>query len=145
MKSICLTVLFFVFSALKGQTILSQEKFEGNIDGKIRVTLYLKIEETGCPSIIAHGIYKYAHQKNSSWILLNTTFSEKDQNYTFVENENTGIMLLYKSDDSLRGLWISPDGKKQLKVELKKVPATKAETEFLENALEQANYEAHDC
>ena len=39
-------------------------------------------------------------------------FSEKAQQYTFVEHYNTGLMLLKRNSDQLQGLWISPDGKK---------------------------------
>ena len=142
-----ITALFLLFSSffINAQQIIAQEKYVGTIDGKINISFYLKIEETGCPSIIASGIYKYTDNKDGNWILLDTNFSEKAQQYTFVEHYNTGIMLLKRNPDNLQGLWISPDGKKQLKVYLKKIKLTKAEIEKMEDELEKANYNANDC
>lgn len=145
MKIITTLLLLFSSLAINAQQILKQEKYTGTIDGKINISFYLKIEETGCPSIIASGIYKYTDNKTTNWILLDTTFSEKAQQYTFVEHYNTGIMLLKRNLETLQGLWISPDGKKQLKVNLKKIKQSKAEIEKMEDELEKANYSANDC
>ncbi|OCK50166.1 hypothetical protein BA768_05940 [Chryseobacterium sp. CBo1] len=141
------TTLFMLFLSLSinAQQIIAQEKYLGTIDGKINISFYLKIEETGCPKIVASGVYKYTDNKAGNWILLDTTFSEKAQQYTFVEHYNTGIMLLKRDNDDLQGLWISPDGKKQLKVSLKKLKPTKAEIDKMEDELEKANYNANDC
>jgi hypothetical protein len=46
---------------------------------------------------------------------------------------------------SFNGLWISPDTKKQLKVELKEVRITKKEIEDYETKMEKVNYENNDC
>ncbi|WP_165850761.1 hypothetical protein [Chryseobacterium sp. 5_R23647] len=54
-------------------------------------------------------------------------------------------MLLKRNSENLQGLWISPDGKKQLKVNLKKIIQSKAEIEKMEEELEKANYSANDC
>lgn len=142
-----ITTIFLLLISFfsNAQQIISQEKYVGTIDGKINISFYLKIEETGCPSIIAFGIYKYTDNKSVNWILLDTTFSEKAQQYTFVEHYNTGIMLLKRNAENLQGLWISPDGKKQLKVNLKKIKQSKAEIEKMEDELEKANYSANDC
>lgn len=144
MKITTIFVLLISFFS-NAQQIISQEKYVGTIDGKINISFYLKIEETGCPSIIASGIYKYTDNKIANWILLDTIFSEKAQQYTFVEHYNTGIMLLKRNSENLQGLWISPDGKKQLKVNLKKIKQSKAEIEKMEDELEKANYSANDC
>lgn len=144
MKIITTIILVFSSLILNAQQILAQEKYVGTIDGKINISFYLKIEETGCPNVIASGIYKYTDNKNGNWILLDTTFSEKAQQYTFVEHYNTGLMLLKRNSDNFQGLWISPDGKKQLKVNLKKIKQTKAEIEKMEDELEKANYNAND-
>lgn len=142
-----ITTIFLLLISFfsNAQQIISQEKYVGTIDGKINISFYLKIEETGCPSIIASGIYKYTDNKSANWILLDTTFSEKAQQYTFVEHYNTGIMLLKRNSENLQGLWISPDGKKQLKVNLKKIIQSKAEIEKMEDELEKAKYSANDC
>ncbi|MGD1318150.1 hypothetical protein [Chryseobacterium sp. 2R14A] len=145
MKIITTLFLLFLSLSINAQQIIAQEKYLGTIDGKINISFYLKIEETGCPKVVASGVYKYTDNKAGNWILLDTTFSEKAQQYTFVEHYNTGIMLLKKDNDSLQGLWISPDGKKQLKVSLKKLKPTKAEIDKMEDELEKANYNANDC
>lgn len=145
MKKISILFLLLLSISVFSQQILAQEKYIGTIDGKINISFYLKIEETGCPNIIASGIYKYTDNKTGNWILLDTTFSEKAQQYTFVEHYNTGIMLLKRNSDNLQGLWISPDGKKQLKVSLKKIKQSKSEIEKMEDELEKANYNANDC
>lgn len=145
MKIITTLFLLFLSVSINAQQIIAQEKYLGTIDGKINISFYLKIEETGCPRVVASGVYKYTDNKAGNWILLDTTFSEKAQQYTFVEHYNTGIMLLKRGNDSLQGLWISPDGKKQLKVSLKKLKPTKAEIDKMEDELEKANYNANDC
>lgn len=145
MKIITTLFLLFLSLSINAQQIIAQEKYLGTIDGKINISFYLKIEETGCPKVVASGVYKYTDNKAGNWILLDTTFSEKAQQYTFVEHYNTGIMLLKRDNDSLQGLWISPDGKKQLKVSLKKLKPTKAEIDKMEDELEKANYNANDC
>lgn len=137
--------MLFLSLSINSQQIIAQEKYLGTIDGKINISFYLKIEETGCPKVVASGVYKYTDNKAGNWILLDTTFSEKAQQYTFVEHYNTGIMLLKRDNDGLQGLWISPDGKKQLKVSLKKLKPTKAEIDKMEDELEKANYNANDC
>ncbi|UHO37397.1 hypothetical protein H5J24_17010 [Chryseobacterium capnotolerans] len=45
----------------------------------------------------------------------------------------------------MNGTWISPDGKKQIPVQLKKVSIGKKDMESYENKMEQLNYENHDC
>lgn len=145
MKIITTLFLLLLSLSINAQQIIAQEKYQGTIDGKISISFYLKIEETGCPKVVASGVYKYTDNKAGNWILLDTTFSEKVQQYTFVEHYNTGIMLLKRDNNSLQGLWISPDGKKQLKVSLKKLKPTKAEIDKMEDELEKANYNANDC
>jgi elongation factor P hydroxylase len=62
-----------------------------------------------------------------------------------VEHFNTGIFILKRENNQLIGLWISPDGKKQLKVELKKVKINPKQIESFENALDNENYQVNDC
>ena len=138
-----LTLVFFSFSF--SQRIISQEFYEGKIDGKNEISLYFKVQENGCPTTEINAIYKYKSNKTGEWILLDVFFNEGENQYTLVEHFNTGILLLKKENGTLKGLWISPEGKKQLKVELKKVKVSKSEIENLENALEKENYEANDC
>ncbi|WCM43250.1 hypothetical protein MG290_06215 [Flavobacterium sp. CBA20B-1] len=145
MKKILLLFGLFVANFSFGQEIISQELYEGTVSNDLKVSFYLKIEEDGCPRTVVSAIYKYQNNKQDNWILLETTFSEQKQQYTFVEHYNTGLMLLKRIDNQLKGIWISPDGKKQLPVHLKKVKTTKTEIEKLEDALEKEHYKAYDC
>lgn len=145
MKKILLLFTFLFVNTTFAQKILSQELYEGTISKDIKVSFYLKMEEDGCPRTVASAIYKYNSNKFDQWILLETTFSEQKQQYTFVEFHNTGLLLLQKEKNQLKGLWISPDGKKQLPVILTKVKATKDQIEKLEDSLEKSHYDAYDC
>ena len=62
-----------------------------------------------------------------------------------VEYRFTGVLILKKEGKNFSGLWVSPDGKRQLKTVFKEVPMTKIEKENYENKMEQLNYENYDC
>jgi hypothetical protein len=62
-----------------------------------------------------------------------------------VEYRFTGVLILNKEGKNFSGLWISPDGKRQLKTVFKEVPMTKIEKENYETKIEQVNYENYDC
>lgn len=145
MKPLITLLILAFFSFSFSQRIISQEFYEGKIDGKNEISLYFKVHENGCPTTEMNAIYKYKSNKTGEWILLDVFFKEGKNQYTLVEHFNTGILILKKENGTLKGLWISPDGKKQLKVELKKVNVSKTGIENLEKALENENYEAHDC
>jgi hypothetical protein len=138
-------VLFLLSTYAYSQKVISQELYEGKIDDKIEISLYLKVAENGCPTIYSEGIYKYKSNKNKEWILFNIAFSESKNQFTMVEHFNTGIFILKRENNQLIGLWISPDGKKQLKVELKKVKINPKQIESFENALDNENYQVNDC
>jgi iron uptake system EfeUOB component EfeO/EfeM len=142
LKLVLLTFLLsnFIFA----QRIISQEQYEGKIENS-EIILYLKIAESGCPNVYAEGIYRYKSNKSKEWILLKIVFSEQKNQFTLVEHSNTGILILKRGNAKFDGIWISPDGKKQIKVELKKVKVTPKQLEQLEKNLEQENYEANDC
>lgn len=145
MKKILPIFVLCMVNASFAQRTVSQELYEGSVSGNLNVSLYLKIEENGCPRTVASAIYKYNAHKENNWILLETTFSEEKQQYTFVEHHNTGILLLSRTRERLTGLWISADGRKQLPVHLTKVKAGPDQMEKLEDALERAQYNAYDC
>ncbi|WP_136667866.1 hypothetical protein [Flavobacterium sp. H122] len=145
MKNLFLLFALCITSLSYAQTIHFQEYYEGTLDNKTKIIFYFKMSEDGCPRTYVDAIYKYATNKNNEWILLNTTFSEEKQQYTLVEHYNTGMFLLKRDKGKLFGLWISPDGKKQLKVDLTKIKVPKTKIESLENQLEKEQYEAHDC
>jgi len=145
MKKILLIFAFLLANVSFAQVLIAQELYEGTISKDIKVSFYLKIEEDGCPRTVVSAIYKYQKNKQDNWILLETTFSEQKQQYTFVEHFNTGLMLLNRNDNQLKGIWISPDGKKQLPVQLTKVKTNKEQIEKLEDTLEKEHYNAYDC
>lgn len=145
MKKILLIFMLCMVKASFAQRIVSQELYKGTISDGLKISFYLKIEEDGCPRTVVSAIYRYDSNKQDNWILLETTFSEQKQQYTFVEHYNTGLLLLNRADNQLKGLWISADGKKQLPVHLKKVKTGKEKIEKLEDTLEKEQYNAYDC
>lgn len=144
-KIIALLCILCTISSIAQDDILSQEYYEGVINDDIEVSMYLKIAEDGCPRVYADAIYSYKNNEENNWILLTSTFSGERKQFTFVEFYNTGILLLTKEGNSLNGLWLSPDGKKQHKVKLTKVKVDNAKIESLEEILEQEHYYAYDC
>lgn len=145
MKKILLIFALGMVNASFAQRIVSQELYEGSISDGLKVSFYLKIEEDGCPRTVVSAIYKYNSNKEENWILLETTFSEEKQQYTFVEHYNTGVLLLNRAHNELKGLWISADGKKQLPVHLTKIKTGQDKIEKLEGTLEKVQYYAYDC
>ncbi|MFJ1261170.1 hypothetical protein ACILDS_00520 [Capnocytophaga canis] len=143
MKKIATIVTFLLSLQGFSQTIISQTYYEGTIGTDLKVGLYLAIKETGCPNTYAQAYYKY--EKSNERILLESFMDHKEERFTFVEFGNTGILLLHRKGETLEGLWIAPDGKKQLQVTLKALPQSQKSYERMEEHLEQLNYEAHDC
>ncbi|CAA9195556.1 hypothetical protein ACHRVW_16460 [Flavobacterium collinsii] len=135
---------FFIFNGSQAQTVKSI-LYKGTIDGKTAVTFYIKAENHPCNANLMYtSMYRY--DKSGNWIQLNTTQNKKNKReFVFVEQGFTGVMILEKDDTTFNGLWISPDAKKQLKTELKKVPMTAKDIEFYEDKMEKVNYENNDC
>ncbi|MFK8269725.1 hypothetical protein [Capnocytophaga stomatis] len=125
------------------QTIISQTYYEGTIGGDLKVGFYLSIKETGCPRTYAEAYYKY--EKSNERILLESFMDFNEERFTFVEFGNTGVLLLHRKGDTLEGLWIAPDGKKQLPVKLKALPQSPKSYERMEDHYERLHYESHDC
>ena len=145
MKLYKIAFLLLITNVTFGQdTIISQELYEGKL-GNSEVTLYLKIAEDGCPRVYAAGIYKYKQNKTDDWLLLDIIFSEAKNQFTMVEHYNTGVLLLTRNEGTLKGIWIAPDGKKQLEVNLSKSKISAQDIEKLEDKLESENYSANDC
>ncbi|WP_255317544.1 hypothetical protein [Capnocytophaga canimorsus] len=140
--------LFFLgmlFFSLQGfsQTIISQTYYEGTIGTDLKVGLYLAIKENECPTTYAQAYYKY--EKSNERILLSAYMDDREERFTFVEFGNTGVLLLHRKGDTLEGLWIAPDGKKQLPVKLKALPQSQKSYERMEEHYERLHYESHDC
>ncbi|WP_392447079.1 hypothetical protein ACF3OB_06120 [Capnocytophaga canis] len=143
MKKIATIVTFLLSLQGFSQTIISQTYYEGTIGTDLKVGLYLAIKETGCPNTYAEAYYKY--EKSNERILLESFMDHKEERFTFVEFGNTGILILHRRSETLEGLWIAPDGKKQLQVKLKALPQSQKSYERMEDHYERLHYESHDC
>lgn len=120
----------------------SSKLFNGTIDNK-QVTLYLKESENECGGFETYmGIYRYG--KSATWIQILPETDGKG-NFTMPEYRFSGVMVLQKTAAGMQGIWISPDGKRQLKVILNIQPLSKQQKELFEDALEKTNYENYDC
>jgi hypothetical protein len=146
MKKALLSILFCLSIIITTNAQASKSNlYKGTIDGKIAVTFFIKTEENPCTADLQYtAMYRY--DKSGSWIQLDITQNTKNENqFALVEHGFTGVMILKKDETNFSGLWISSDGKKQLKVELKEAKMTKKETESYEAKMEKVNYENNDC
>lgn len=145
-------IIFFIaicFSFLNQLSAQSQTSasnlYKGTVDGKTPITVYIKTEENPCTADLMYtSMYRY--NKSNNWIQLNVTQGKKKENeFIMVEQGFSGVLILQKNGNSFTGLWVSPDTKKQLKVELKEAAMTKKESENFEKTMEKVNYENNDC
>jgi hypothetical protein len=142
MRTFFTILLFIIFSTTFGQSS-NAYLYRGKIDGKISVTMYLKSEDNSCNTKLNYqGMYKY--NSVSNWLQLDISQNEKDQ-FILTEYGFTGVLILQKTKDGFNGIWISPDTKKQLKVELKKEVLKEKDKEMYEEKFEKVNYENYDC
>ena len=142
MRTIFTLLLLTFCSQLFGQNSVSY-LYKGKMDGKMPITLYLKSEDNGCTDKLNYqGMYKY--DKVSNWLQLEISQNEKDQ-FICVEFDFTGVLILQKTADGFNGTWISPDTKRQLKVEFKKEILSDKDKQMYEEKYEQVNYENYDC
>lgn len=144
-KSILSFLLCIFFFNLAGAQSAKTSLYKGTVDGKTPVTFYIKTEENPCNAELQYtAMYRY--DKSGSWIQLNITQNTKSENkFVLVEHGFTGVMILKKESNTFSGLWISPDTKKQLKIDVKEVLMTKKEIENYEKKMEKINYENNDC
>lgn len=138
-----LFILTFIMSCVALQAQNSSSLYKGTVNGKMPVTLFLQSVENGCGGDpFYNAMYRY--EKVSNWLELNVTEGAKGQ-FAMVEEGFTGLMILKKEGETMSGTWISPDGKKQIPVQLTKVNIGKKDMESYEKKMEQLNYENHDC
>ena len=137
--SVIIFSLSFIFAKAQNNSTL----YKGTVDGKMPVTLFLQSVENGCGGdSFYNAMYRY--EKVSNWLELNVTEGAKQQ-FAMVEHGFTGLMILKKEGDAMNGIWISPDNKRQLPVQLKKEPISKKDREGYEEKMEKVSYENHDC
>lgn len=137
--SVIIFSLSFIFAKAQNNSTL----YKGTVDGKMPVTLFLQSVENGCGGDpFYNAMYRY--EKVSNWLELNVTEGAKQQ-FAMVEQGFTGLMILKKEGDTMNGIWISPDNKRQLPVQLKKVSISKKDRDDYEEKMEKVSYENHDC
>ena len=143
------TILFFIIcfsflNHLNVQTAPIFNLYKGTVDGKTPVTFYIKTEENPCTADLMYtAMYRY---KSGGWIQLNITQNQKIENqFVLVEHGFSGVLILKKTGNTFTGLWISPDAKKQLKIDLQEASMTKKEIEKYEKTLDDVNYQNNDC
>ena len=129
-KAIYTIFLLIVFSQIYGQNI-NYYLYKGKIDGKMPIT-----------KLNFQGMYKYNNVSN--WLQLEISQNDKNQ-FILIEYNFTGVLILQKTKDGFNGTWISPNSKKQLKVELKKAILNEKEKTNYEDKFEKVNYENYDC
>jgi len=118
--------------------------YSGTVNNRT-VRLYLKERGNQCGGSmlnIYESIYQYGKGKN--WIELSVSTNGKG-NFCLTEYNFSGVMILKKDVKSLNGVWISPDGKTQLKVSLAETNLSFKEKEIIETDLERTHYENYDC
>ncbi|WP_185290785.1 hypothetical protein [Chryseobacterium lactis] len=139
-------ILFIIAFAMSFISLHAQNTptlYKGTVNGKMPVTLFIQSVENGCGGDpFYNAMYRY--DKVSNWLELSVTEGAKQQ-FAMVEEGFTGLMILKKEGDMMNGTWISPDGKKQITVQLKKVTVSKKEMEIYQDKMEKLNYENHDC
>ncbi|RYD81370.1 MAG: hypothetical protein EOP53_06530 [Sphingobacteriales bacterium] len=142
MKKIVLLFLLFASANLFAQDT-KYFLYKGTIDGNLPVTFFIKAEYNGCTvEAFYQGMYKY--DKRNNWLQVYPTKNNKEQ-FVLVEYNFSGVLMMQKVAKNFTGIWISPDTRRQLKVELKEVFLQKNEKEELEKKLEELNYQNHDC
>lgn len=142
MRTIFIVLFLTIFSLAFGQNSMSYF-YKGKIDGKMPITMFLKSEDNGCTTdLLYKGMYKYDGVSN--WLQLDIDQNESGQ-FVLVEYNFSGVMILKKTPGGFSGLWISPDTKRQLKVELHQESLNEKDRMNLEDKFEQVNYENYDC
>ena len=115
--------------------------YKGTVE-KMPITFFLVETISGCPKKYYSGIYQY--DKLSNWLSLNST-NNQEGHMILVEHHLTGILNLQKKKETLNGIWISPDGKRVLKVTLKEVLMKSSTKEAYLDKYHDLEYQLNDC
>lgn len=134
-------LLFFSILFVSAQEERKTYLYKGFVDTR-PVTMYLVETTNQCPSTYFTAMYKY--DKVNNWLLLDITDLD-DKKFMMVEHELTGVLSVSRSGNQINGVWMSPDGKRVLKVSLKEAGFTSKDRETYENKLDQIMYDYHDC
>ena len=139
---ICILVFLLTNIGFATAQEIKRYLYQGTVDNRA-VRFYLKQLPNNCGgSDIYESMYQYGKGKN--WIeLLNQT--DEKGNFCFTEIRFTGVLILKKTAKGMTGIWISPDMKRQLKVNLTLQKLSATEIEEFEKRLEVTHYENFDC
>ncbi|QLC65899.1 hypothetical protein LPB248_06250 [Flavobacterium sp. LPB0248] len=139
-----IAICFSFLNQLSAQTKASN-LYKGTVDGKTPITLYIQTSENQCNADLSYAAM-YRYNKSKNWIQIYPTQNKKKENeFVMVEHNFSGVLILQKSGNTFTGLWISPDAKKQLKVDVKETPMTKKEIENYEQTMERVSFDNNDC
>lgn len=139
-----IAICFSFLNQLSAQTTASN-LYKGTVDGKTPITLYIQTSENQCNVDLSYAAM-YRYNKSKNWIQIYPTQNKKKENeFVMVEHNFSGVLILQKSGNTFTGLWISPDTKKQLKVEVKETPMTKKEIENYQQTMERVSFDNNDC
>lgn len=139
-----IAICFSFLNQLSAQTTASN-LYKGTVDGKTSITLYIQTSENQCNADLSYAAM-YRYNKSKNWIQIYPTQNKKKENeFVMVEHNFSGVLILQKSGNTFTGLWISPDAKKQLKVEVKETPMTKKEIENYQQTMERVSFDNNDC
>jgi len=126
--------------------VIRTNLYKGTLNGSTPIRLYINEQEQPCGGFntILNVMYKYDSQ--DKWILLNVSTDREKKNFCMVEDGFTGVLFLEAIDNKLSGHWVSPNTKKQFKVELQKVDLDAKTKEHLELILfDELIYGKNDC
>jgi hypothetical protein len=139
-----IAICFSFLNQLSAQTPASN-LYKGTVDGKTPITLYIQTSENQCNADLSYAAM-YRYNKSKNWIQIYPTQNKKKENeFVMVEHNFSGVLILQKSGNTFTGLWISPDAKKQLKVDVKETPMTKKEIENYQQTMERVSFDNNDC
>jgi hypothetical protein len=136
-------ICFSFLNQLSAQT--ASNLYKGTVDGKTPITLYIQTSENQCNADLSYAAM-YRYNKSKNWIQIYPTQNKKKENeFVMVEHSFSGVLILQKTGNTFTGLWISPDAKKQLTVDVKETPMTKKEIENYEQTMERVSFDNNDC
>ena len=148
MKRIAILTLFLCFlgiSTTTAQGTGTPQLYEGSIDGKLLITMYLVAKDNACGGDVDYqGIYRYNKSSIDNWLLLDIDHNAAGQ-FVMVEVGLSGILLLQKNAEGFSGVWLHPNGVTRKKVMLKKKKMTDAQIKQHDQFLDDTNYRYYDC
>jgi hypothetical protein len=121
-----------VAGAARGALQGPGEVYEGELDGKISVTMDLL--EAGLDHSVS-GSYRYAIRGKDLYLKGSAEGDRLTVTEETDEGKKSGTFVLTRNDDqTLTGTWMSADGKREMNVALARIGEKKASSEFKEGS-----------